>query len=402
MKSVASERLLETLNWWKTLSYRREILMPITHPRLVGPKTAAHIRRWREYEQMVLDNSITELDFREWLELPSQAENFDFLRALEFFPCELFEWNRKSRRVYHLPASLQYLCTVGNFKRLKWEDILWPYEAFVLTLEQPIELEEAPGVWSSFDTILVSHVPAGSQGKVLNLRLLRRPSGTMLGVLPQSRRTRIERCIATGDNVRAEKILSSCVLSVVTDAGTAQGFRGAQLYSTVPGCENIPSVSDHIRIEPEDLIADREQILGVPPSEEERWRAGYLSVAMKLVVGWALYMESISTNAFQNMRPPASPPTRGMAGIITAPEHICTVLVQAKLDPARYIQTPEFETTSATFKRPHWRRGHWKRANGAGPNAPKTVRVPPILIRKDLVPFFGIISGTATWIVDED
>lgn len=402
MKSFASERLLETLNWWKALSYRREILMPITHPYLVGPHTQAHITRWRNYEKMVLDNRIEYLDFREWMELDSQGENFDFLRALEQFPCELFEWNRKSRRAIHVPKGMQFLAVSGDFSRLKWSDVLWPYDSFVLTLEQPIELEDAPGHWSYFDTILVSHVTSPGNTKTLRIRLLRKPDGTMLGVFPEKRRNLLEKHLRAGDVDRAQRVLSSAVQSIVKDAGgTAQGFRSMDLYTTIPGVETVANFNDPVRIEEEDFVAAYERVSGKTATEEEQWRMGYMSLAAKLVLGWVLLMESYSQNAILNTRP-ATSSTRGNAGIITSPELICTILLKGRLDPSRYVETPEYERAATSFKRPHWRRGHWKRERGSPRNARKTVRVPPKLIRADLVPLFGIISGTATWMEEED
>ncbi|MBI4068519.1 hypothetical protein HY413_03915 [Candidatus Kaiserbacteria bacterium] len=404
MYGIAAERLRETLNWWKTLNYYREVVMPITHPHLVGPVTRTHLSRWRSYERMVLNNSITQLDLREWFPLPSQRETFHgrMLETLTFFPIELFEWNRKSRRTIHIPRELQYLLIRGDYKRIRWEDILWPYEAFVLTLEEPIRLEEDPGMWSSFDTLLVSHIPIEDKGKILRVRLLRRSNGTLLGNFPEQERRLAERFLRNNQFERVQGVMRRGLRKVVDDMGTAQGFRSAELYSTIPGSQYIALPGDRVLIEPDDLVNYISSVIGPTlPRAEALWRSEYMSLTLKLVVGWSLYMESISSESLQTMRlPPGG--SRGITGIITSPEYICTIIGKGRLDPTRYVDVDLGKVSSTAFKRPHWRRGHWKREAGTSKNAPKTIRVPPVLVRKDLVPLFGIISGTETIMLPDE
>ena len=51
------------------------------------------------------------------------------------------------------------------------------------------------------------------------------------------------------------------------------------------------------------------------------------------------------------------------------------------------------------FVRPHWRRGYKRRPKGSAPTAEKTVKVPPVLVREDLVPIYGLVGGTTSIVV---
>ncbi len=409
MPSIARERLQEMLNWWKLMSLMREIgSWPRQYPHLSETAATQWLRQWRGYERMVLDNRIEHLSPAAWSEqrLPETFEqgNSVFWRycGAQNFPCELFEWNRTSRRAFHIPEGLQCLFMAGQYSSWKWEDLLWPYESVVLTLEHPLEVEDDSGCWSSYDTILATHVVHPGRGKVLLLRLLKKPHGPRPETLPVKECNLIDKHLATGERIRAMKVATRVEGMFVTDDEIPQGSYTCPVYATfeVP---IYPSLRDHIGIEVADLQS--RIVRSVFPSpvggSDEETRLSVFSMAHKIVVGWCAYMGHLHTNSFETVRQPSGKGTRGITGVITTPEHICTMILKSRLDPGRYYTTKEYEVSSGMFKRPHWRRGHWKRENGSAPTAPRTIRVPPMLIRWDLIPIFGVISGTETYIDDD-
>lgn len=413
MHNVASERLYEMLNWWKSLCYAREIGSIIMSPHLVESPSMKFFERWREYDRLVLDNSVPHLRFEDWDELteflPQKARILSTF-IFRSFPFQLFEWNRKSRRVYHIPIGLQYLLMQGRYDRLSWGDVVWPYDAFVLTLERPLEYELNDGSWETFDTILAAKIPAKDNAHEFCIRLLRKPKGITSGILPERVIVRVLRLSIAHQDDRALSSLMKGLGRVALDGGTAQGRFSRTCFSSLKDKEGyIDHSSDTIRIEPKDIFdkyTDSGNLIDISDAKSfGKWErlSELYSIATRIVVGWALYMDSmVAANPLQNMYVPPSRPMRGIAGIITNPQSICTVLVKAKLDPARYVETPEREVSSSTFKRPHWRRAHLRRERGAPTSAPKTIRIPPTLIRKDLVPIFGLISGTVTEILDDE
>ncbi len=405
MSSIASERLREMLNWWKWICLAREVASPRQLYRHTGDPER-YLRRWRKFERVVLDNSIEQLHPRDWFErrgaLPEEEPHSVYwrLRAVESFPCELFSWNRTSRRAFHIPENLQCLFISGDYSKWKWEDLLWPYESVILTLEHPLDVEDEPGIWSHYDAILVAHVVHPGRGKVLVMRMLRRPHGPRPDVFPSHELQRVDKHLVAKKRDRAMTVVSHIEDSLIIDQEIPQGSHAGPLYATFDP-DLYPTLQDFIRIEPDDLAA-KKILIPCRSDDEQHWKMRVNSFALKIVVGWCAYMGHLHSNAYETVRNPTERGTRGITGVITTPEHICTMLTKARLDPGRYYETKELEVPTGMFKRPHWRRGHWKKEAGAGPNAPRTIRVPPMLIRWDLVPIFGIISGTETYIDDTD
>lgn len=159
-----------------------------------------------------------------------------------------------------------------------------------------------------------------------------------------------------------------------------------------------PTSDERVEIEPENLIAI-EQRRNPGGVVRETWddlndtsKSQYelTSVFLKVALGWMLYLETISSESTV-WKPGQQSKNRLMGGgapsIITEPERICEIIGKGRINPYEVTSEPS-RRCSKGFVRPHWRRAHYRK------NSPK--RIPPVLVRADLVPLYGIIGGTTT------
>jgi hypothetical protein len=164
-----------------------------------------------------------------------------------------------------------------------------------------------------------------------------------------------------------------------------------------------------VAIEPKDFIArlrpeDRKEVEA--DGELNLWRFEPISWAARIVVGWCLYRQKLmSTDITWKKRAWKEHQLgkRGVTGVITHVDHICTILNSGRWDPLAHGLDKDFnKIASGFFKRPHWRGRHMRRPPGSPRGAQQTILVHPHLIREDLVPYFGIIGGTNIEVLPEE
>ncbi len=114
-----------------------------------------------------------------------------------------------------------------------------------------------------------------------------------------------------------------------------------------------------------------------------------------------LYLENLSSESLADVQA-SKCKTRQISGgapaVITEPDRIFEVVGKGRIS-SNEVSDNKKSRSSVGFVRPHWRRAHYKRAHGAPQNAPKTIRVPAVLVRADLVPLYGIVGGTSTVVI---
>jgi hypothetical protein len=405
MSSVASERLQEMLEYWQDLCWywesrlRAEVGYVPDDPMVVP----SHITKWKEFEQIVFDNTIPAISIEEWGVPPELYQEFRGFIGMHLFPLEFFEWSRKSRRVFNLPQGLCQVLGQATYPEVRWKDVLWPFDSFVITLEYPIQCEDMPGVWSRYDAILVTKIPETGH---VELRMMRAPhTDKKKRRIPDKSKRRFELLLKRGDEKKTVDFLGKTWTTWSSNMKSSPGWRTCHLVG-----KHKLSSNDKVKIDPEDLMSKpsdemMERVRYTWGSEEYLWMVEPISWAAKIAVGWCLYLQTLSSLQVSwaikktNIQKIGS---RGVTGVITNVDNICTVLGEARLDPSSYGVNDQPSQDSGLFKRPHWRRAHYRRPRGSHPRALKTVAVPPLLIRKDLIPFFGIIGGTKTEVISED
>jgi hypothetical protein len=396
-RKMASDRLQEVLRYWQDLCWTYERSLQSINVDISNPMVPAHVRNWRTLEHQIFDNNISELRASDWLMDREMCSIIKNLATLNMFPFQFFNWSRKSRRVYHLPGDLHRLFAVATYPKIKWEDVLLPFESFMITLEEPFRVEDEPDVWCEYDAILVSRLPEG----LFSVRLMRQPHvNNEEQRYPEKTKRRVDLLLKRGDKKRANQLINRTTEKWMHTIRSSPGWRAAAI-PTEP--------QKRVLLEPLDLatsvyVRDFSELEG--GVESNLWRLEPLSWALKIAVGWCLYLRSMSAKELSWEEVPQRPHKaghRGLTGVITETDHICTILGYGKMDPSRYgLTEASNKVGSSFFVRPHWRRAHDRRPPGSPPTAPKSVTLPPLLIRKDLVPLFGIIGGTKTEVLPED
>lgn len=403
MKNVGSERLEELLDFWHGSCWMDETIHGLAkkvHPGAV--QEIPLLRNWREFLSIVYDNRVSSIKIGEWC-MPEDAWRKDALWAnLATFPLEFFEWSRRSRRIFHLPPGLTRVLGTATYPKVKWDDVILPYDSFVITLDEPIMREDQVGVWSSYDTILVTTI---REWNAIYMRLLHAPHVDAADSYWRTERVarRSKLLIKREQYERARRFLDK---EWQTYNKKLKANPAWCLFSLRAASDAPDSI---VRLETEDMVAKyRNRIIGrheeYGNDDERLWTCEPESWAAKIVVGWCLYKQGLSDPDLswrEQRREPFVRGRRGVTGIITEIDHVCTVLGQARLDFSIARSGEMQSSNSGFFKRPHWRSRHLARERGSPPTAPKTVKVPPRLIRKDLIPLFGIIGGTSTKVIED-
>jgi len=353
----------------------------------------------------ILDNSIKELQPDDWKPRKELLDEEDLcgkqiLGYYEAFPLELFTWNRKSRRAFHLPISLEAMLAAATFPEMEWEDVLWPHDSFVISLEKPIKVLHPRGVSQSFDTMMVSRLENEDGGHSIHLRWFQVPpkKGMRQGYsLKDAQRHR--ELLKKNDLMRTLKLWSKIGKEMQRRAPYIPGSQFAVVGIGPTGYQNVET-------DPAKLYKKLGDA-AVAWENQDHSTISYfecLSVSLRIAVGWMMYLETLSSDSIQTHRDPKQK-TRmnagGAPGIITEPDGICEIIGKGRIDPSETTQEPG-KRCGKGFVRPHWRRAHYKRPTGSSPGAPRTLRIPPVLVRADLVPLYGIISGTNTIVISED
>jgi len=420
-----TERLQHALAQWQSLYFLYETLMALeSKTKPLDPDYLRWSKNAHRLPEVILDNSVEMLDPRHWFPLESMvgplsttsedagSDVLSSLRRYMSFPSELFMWNRMSRRVFHLPPGLQALLASASFPEIPWSDVLWPHDSFIITVEKPLVMIGDYGERDEYDTILVTKLPHELDGGHISVRLLDKPSrdGVKVGY--------------TSDEVK--KIKSSLMKEDYRKAIHVAKRKSSQLDKIYNRMNGSTSCALEIRLRGSSMIAlEAEEIFHLefsgihtpgtfigeavpewntlPRIEQARYEV--MSVACRIAIGWALYLESLSTKPGSLERSPPQKQKKqnrvgGAIAVITEPEEICRIVGRGRFDPSEYGVTKE-ACNGQGFIRPHWRRAHWRRPRGSPSNAPKTVKIPALLIRADLVPLYGIIGGTKTIVMEE-
>ena len=386
-----SERLSHAFAEWQMflLNYEMEVAS-MKHTGALTQHDIIESQIVTKLPHTILNRSIKNLDAEDW-KLSKIELCPDNLRgshhAYELFPYELFKWNRNSRRVFHLPTSLKTLLETADLPNVTWDDILWPFDSFIVTIEEPITINYPDKRIIKFDTIMVTKTDSVTGGYV-SLRWIQAPtkSGQKLGF--NDREIELFR-----RNLKYGKIKEA------RDFWYKKYETQKELFQSKTGSQgtnfNINwNTSQEIVTETNKLI---ESFFGVnSPTDIERSFCEALSAVLRIVVGWMLYLESLPKNTTEWRRPNKKDNLRSMGGltnVITRPENICNIVSKS------HIRTSNRATSSSQrnhkgFVCPHWRIGYKRR------NSEK--KIPPVLVRADLVPLYGIVGGTTTIVNTEE
>ena len=405
-----SERLAHAFAEWQTmyLIYEAHVASLRAQGHRVTDREYAASQRGRQLAEVILDNRVQTLAEHDWYPIGRFIDDSPTFKPLGHsfhnFARELFMWNRCSRRVYHLPHALEVLLASATFPDMQWCDVQWPFESFIITLEKPLQgIHKDKTV--EYDTLVVTRLPDEAFPFCMSVRLLERPQqdGVRLGLTP-SEMGRFEQLMKSGRYPQAQRLCDARRMETTKCYPFIQGQVAFTIFLR-------HTTAEKIKLEAQDIYAmnqarSRRAAQEMEPFEDSRAWWELQSVSFRIAVGWMLYLETLQKTDRLQRRPhsrngAARIISGGAKGIITEPEHLFDVVGLGSLGQKGGVATQGTHHEGATFKRPHWRSLHWRRPRGSELDAEKTVRIPPKLVREDLVPLYGIIGGTKTVVLSE-
>ncbi len=339
---------------------------------LVGP-----IKYWRELRSHLLSIRGHDFDDRKFI-LPENLNYSPFStitedgrrNTYENLPLQLASWILSSRRVFQLSNELIERFIAADYSTYKWSDLLWPFEAFVIQLESPVE------------------------------------------------------AFVDSEDFQIQMLMVTSIHNVCKE-GTIDADRTMELgmFFTRRGEGDMPheffnqkdrdGLNDAVRNKRWDKLRKRLMPIGqklingefmFPPGSTDPYSVDTSqfvddSNSAKIIAGLCLYLEALPIHTFQNYGWTESVKARlprDVRKIITSGELICQVEDFHVLSPETMSLFPETVLKGPAYTvTPHWRRGHYRRARGQGnnPDAPRDVYVKPALIHQDQVPQGAVPGG---------
>lgn len=331
-------------------------------PPLEGP--LIHHKEFRRH--LLGMGSIDDFDFKRF-QLEPKAGWVDGIQNSSFFASQLAAWTHASRRVYHIDNDLKAILGATSLEGLHLSDIHFPFEAFGVSLDDPIEGENG----LKYDFILFAPVRTAIEGVVRKFIAIR-IYNTKLGHERLIPREAIDRMVARGRAEEAEALLRR-------KAGRIKQ----------PDLDTMSILADTSDMVLTELIG-----LAVKPQTVQAYR---------IVFGLLLYLKMLAdarTNVSDwqgvegRSRPLLSPDKRA----ITDETQVCYVSSVRKLAPEEREALNHFASGKVSGREMpyHFREGHWRRPPGKGsdPTWPKTVLVQPTVVRKDRKPDDAIAGGS--------
>lgn len=356
---------------------------------LVGP-----IRHWRELRSHILGMTEHGFDVERFTLSDNAYRPFGTFtadqRPYELLPLQIASWCHSSRRVFHLSRELVERFRAADYSRYRWCDLLWPFDAFAVSFEEPLLFDDWGDPVAPDDTLVTqaklglllvssifgvcgSHPHASRNGfEVRTFFTEINGVGLPATVLNPLERERFEK------DIRGKRWMK---LNKRVGAQVKQLFGHLELHELV---HSLPPGS------PGPLASEKEEFLGDT------------SDFGKIIAGLCLYLEALPAGMAEGYGWREAPPQklpRDARKLITEGEKVCWVEDFNLLSPETISLFPETLRQGPAYTvTPHWRRAHYRRAKGQGsnPDAPRNIYVAPTQIHKDQVPKGAVVGGSTS------
>lgn len=323
------------------------------------------IKHWRSLRTALLNVHTDGFDVEKYVG-PSIYKHTPIMQEFEFspfrwLPTRVAEWTKSSRRVYRIPKDLQLLLAATSLKDVDWKMVNWPFDSFLISLEEPLIFGE-----ETVDAILITReVVDGHELKVIGMVSTDMP--TMETVFIGDQCSRIEKAIRKGRPESLAYARKKLVSAMKRIAG------GGTTWCVNKSC-----------FDPQGLASTFEEDIELAESSDEILEA---RVTLRIVFGLLLYLQS---------RPATELVPRGWQASIferrEGPDRLIRLPSEVSLVKSIYSLNQSEREALAPILRggyveaaPHHREGHWRRPPGRGddPDHPKTVWVRPTIVRRD-------------------
>jgi hypothetical protein len=340
-------------------------------PRQVGPLWQTVLngpaKHWKDYRKHLTRIHQDGFDYdkfvgKVWDDAPS--ETFPRQRLLA---SQVASWMKSSRRIYRVPEDLELLLAATSLNDVNWENVRWPFDSFLITLEVPIILGG-----NEIDSILVCYeLGEKSVSNATYILAVPRNMKKMDAVFIGDQSERISRALLNKDYDYASQKLNAIL-------------------------------TNRLRSEsPEMLILSKEAFRGdglAAHFENEVWEDVGMQKILRIVFGMLLYLQSLpaSITAPSGWKRSEAVKEPGHPKKITLASEVCNIASVYKLNLQEKAVFRNGLRGAHLEVSVHYREGHWRRPPGKGsdPNFPKTVWVRPTIVRFDKLEDGGLPGGS--------
>ncbi len=383
MKIDTSRRLEQALALWENLNYYYRVVAE----RCIAVKQSHRFPMEEMYKnsdklRKVLlgsysSNPSDRFDFSDFS--GSTEKSMHLFGNLGLLPLYLHHWTVSSRRVYHLSQNLQTLLRWTSLDNVRWSDIEWPFNSFVVSLETPIV--DTNG--DKFDCMLFTKIDAIDEGVV-------RMSDISI-TLFSSRLEGLE-TFTSVQRQNLQRAYNECKAKKVK-----------KMMSVIDSLQPGPHATRPVRMYYFDAMKNRDMLVSESAEvlnerlvkEHQLGSYDVFDAALNIVAGLALYLGSQDADSEERTEwRRASVPGERNHRHINNTAQVCEVFCTKSLT----IRDQEFisainrqlEISGRMGMPVHWRCGYWRRPPGMGciPMAKRSVRVSPSLVNSDLIDEF--------------
>jgi hypothetical protein len=312
-------------------------------------------------------------------------------------------WTAHSRRVYQVSAELQGVLRATSLRRIRWQDVNWPFKSFAIAVEQP--LPDLTGASPGIDFLLVYQylglmasidqpaAPEDAQDEpILTIRGFNSAALNAYEPLTQAKRNELLRLSRNARRSTLQRLQAEWER---LDAANCQAVQAATALSVNMARDNDALVEQFVR------RAHERRVAGGATAIPEGSLSLYDHIA-RLVVGFALYLQSLPPNS-SHVSHPHRLSIRGTGPdrlAILDEADVCTVSSVFTLTREEQVLLGIIEGEPGERARYelscHFREWHMRRPKGQGknPTARKTVYVRQTLVRRDRLPEGGAPGGS--------
>jgi hypothetical protein len=270
----------------------------------------------------------------------------------------LLAWNHFSRRVYSIDESLQVLLSTTSVDGIRWEDVYFPFESFLITL--PIPIPNRDGILHD-SLLFLRNQPEWGDKSILILPLPMTLNGCGLSRFDKRR---LLMAAHQGEFLR--------LADLTKEALSEKRFPRLPFV-----CERIDGgimVSDT-------MLNPFGGATNDPILNGNNWPEWQL--AIRIVVGFCMYLEHRPGAEGSDWIPVPKIRRHPDRRAISNAAQICSV---ASIYPVAETELRRFRESKSLYEvSAHWRAAHKRRPPGMGsdPAAEKTVKIPTVLVRRD-------------------
>jgi len=324
---------------------------------LAGPLLHAH-----EFRRYVLEYKGKNFDFLRFCGIYQNLEKFGAIMSV---PMSILGWNHHSRRIFHLPSDMQTILDATSLGGIKWEEIKFPFDSFLVTLEDPLISDNG----QEYDCILLSSIDEfipGSkekEGPIIEMRLLPKSLDDYEGI-SKSEKKRVESFVSNG---QLQEVLSFIMAR--------------------PKSKKFPLLSVHLFPEMlnEKTVKDLIPKMGEYTGQIDMTKDQAIDSALHIIVNLCLYLENFpSGSAVKEKREQPQPRKKFKSfdfNAITEKSEIFTIKCKFNMNQSEIDKLVKEikEEKAGREKCTYWRRAHWRRKPYCG-------HIPMKIAPKDWIP----------------